>query len=709
MTPRAVLDELDARRAELADEVTDALGTGADASDRAAAAWRPSRLLIRLAALAAVAAAPAALLVGAAPGVSDAVGSGRATIGGLAILQWVAIPAAAFALVAFLNGRTGPRPVVVAAATVGALAATAIAFAATGGAIGLAVIVAAPAAAAARVVHPALLIDGHVPSTRGRALIAHRAADTAGIAAAFLTASGLAQLGLTWRGAFLALAIVSFTVIALCARGLETLPASSYDQAPPAPLREHWKRALNAPTVRRVLGIWAALGALVIPALSFVGFFLSDRWHVTSTGRLGVVGVILLFGLPVLAFAGPRADQAFAADPGGPMRLVTGAALVCAVAFLVAAASPWFGVAVVALGVALAATTVIAPLLDLTALSVVSSPARPVVAAMGQAAFFGIGGVGGFLLFAGIDRRFGLAGALATLIGPALVVGLLARRASTDVAADLQRRGDDVVVRRELSRLAATGRSLPLLACRGIDFSYGPLQVLFGVDFTVDDGELVALLGTNGAGKSTLLRVISGLGTPTRGSVHLRGEDITFLDPQARLRTGIAQVPGGRAVFGPMSVADNLRVIGAGAGRGRRHTEQAIESVFEVFPQLAARRDHPAAVLSGGEQQMLGLSKALLLEPRLLLVDELSLGLAPIVVGQLLDLVRRINAAGTAVVLVEQSLNVALSIADHAYFMEKGEIRFDGPTSRLANRKDLVRSVFLGGAAQRLAKRERSA
>jgi ABC-type branched-subunit amino acid transport system ATPase component len=303
-------------------------------------------------------------------------------------------------------------------------------------------------------------------------------------------------------------------------------------------------------------------------------------------------------------------------------------------------------------------------------------------------------------VFGGIDRRFGLNGALVALLVPALGVVALARRAAGPVATDLERLGDDVVVAEEVARAPKTGRgSIPLLLCRSIDFSYGPLQVLFGVDFTVTDGQVVALLGTNGAGKSTLLRVISGLGIPARGSVHFQGEDITFIDAEARLRMGIAQVPGGRAVFGPMTVLENLSVVARARGRGKPD----FDAVFDAFPRLAERRDQPASTLSGGEQQMLGLSKALLLQPRVLLIDELSLGLAPIIVGELLAMVRRINATGTAVVLVEQSVNVALSIADHAYFMEKGEIRFDGPAAKLLDRTDLVRSVFLGGAADRLA------
>jgi ABC-type branched-subunit amino acid transport system ATPase component len=305
----------------------------------------------------------------------------------------------------------------------------------------------------------------------------------------------------------------------------------------------------------------------------------------------------------------------------------------------------------------------------------------------------------------GLDRRFGAGHAIALLAAPALVAALVVRRAAGTVDADLDHMLAQLVEEEEVRALRQRGERLPMMACRHIDFSYGQLQVLFDVNFTVDDGEIVALLGTNGAGKSTLLRVISGLGLPSRGSVRFRGIDITYVDAERRVVLGISQVPGGRAVYGPMTVADNLRVLGYTHGRDRRRVEAGIEASFDAFPCLADRRNQLASTLSGGEQQMLGLATAFILRPQLLLIDELSLGLAPKVVGELLDMVRRINAEGTAVVLVEQSANVALSVVEHAYFMEKGEIRFDGPARSLLARPDLLRSVFLEGASKGLAGR----
>src|SRR5205807_3953274 len=181
--------------------------------------------------------------------------------------------------------------------------------------------------------------------------------------------------------------------------------------------------------------------------------------------------------------------------------------------------------------------------------------------------------------------------------------------------------------------------------------------------------------------------------------VRYRGQEITYLDAERRLRLGVTQIPGGRAVFGPMTVVENLRSFGYTLAGDRGAIDRAIETSFDAFPRLYERRNSLASTLSGGEQQMLGLSKALMLRPRLLLIDELSLGLARVIVAQLLEMVRRINADGTAVVLVEQSVSIALNLVEHAYFMEKGDIRFDGRARDLLARDDLLRAVVLQGTS----------
>ncbi|HEV3352272.1 MAG TPA: ATP-binding cassette domain-containing protein [Acidimicrobiales bacterium] len=237
-----------------------------------------------------------------------------------------------------------------------------------------------------------------------------------------------------------------------------------------------------------------------------------------------------------------------------------------------------------------------------------------------------------------------------------------------------------------------------IVSCEDIDASYGQIQVLFGVHLQVQEGEMLALLGTNGAGKSTVLRVVAGLLRPQRGRVIFEGEDITDLDPVERVKRGLVTVPGGRGVFGSLTVAENLRLAAWLAKGDTAFVEQARARIFLLFPALERRLGTKASSLSGGEQQMLTLAQALLCRPRLLLIDELSLGLAPTVVGTLIDVVRQINADGTSVVVVEQSVNVATGIATRAEFMEKGQVRFSGPTADLAARPDLLRSVFLSQA-----------
>jgi ABC-type branched-subunit amino acid transport system ATPase component len=234
-----------------------------------------------------------------------------------------------------------------------------------------------------------------------------------------------------------------------------------------------------------------------------------------------------------------------------------------------------------------------------------------------------------------------------------------------------------------------------LVECKGLDVAYGPVQVLFGVDFEVDEGEIVALLGTNGAGKSTLLKAISGLIDPSAGTVSLDGHDITGADAEAVTRAGVSLMPGGKGIFPTVTVDEHLRLAAWTFRKDAARIDAARAEVLELFPILAERHAQPAGYLSGGEQQMLALAQAFMTKPRLLLVDELSLGLAPTVVGHLLDVLRTVHAAGTTIVLVEQSVNVALTLAQRAVFMEKGEVRFTGPTADLLERPDLLRSVFI--------------
>lgn len=237
-----------------------------------------------------------------------------------------------------------------------------------------------------------------------------------------------------------------------------------------------------------------------------------------------------------------------------------------------------------------------------------------------------------------------------------------------------------------------------MLQARDINFSYGNLQVLFGASLEVTPGEALALLGTNGAGKSTLLRVISGLEKADSGQVFLAGEDISNQPAEHLAARGLVLIPGGRAVFPDMTVDDNLQMQSFVVRKNKRSVQERRQNVLETFPRLAERLTQQAGSLSGGEQQQLALARALMLEPKVLCIDELSLGLAPVIVAELLEIVARIHASGVTLILVEQSLNIAAELCDRAVFLEKGQVKFEGKTAELLERDDIARAVFLGDA-----------
>jgi len=240
----------------------------------------------------------------------------------------------------------------------------------------------------------------------------------------------------------------------------------------------------------------------------------------------------------------------------------------------------------------------------------------------------------------------------------------------------------------------------PILQTKALEFSYGKMQVLFGVSVEVGQGEALALLGTNGAGKSTLLKLIAGLERPSSGQVFFGGENVSGSEAEELVRRGMVLVAGGRSVFTDMTVEENLKMQALTVRRRGRSFSERCEVVFGAFPRLSARLSQSAGSLSGGEQQQLALAKALLLEPKVLCIDELSLGLAPVVVGELMQIVKGIHRSGVALVVVEQSLNIAAEICDRAVFMEKGEVRFEGRTADLLDRDDIARAVFLGGGVK---------
>lgn len=236
---------------------------------------------------------------------------------------------------------------------------------------------------------------------------------------------------------------------------------------------------------------------------------------------------------------------------------------------------------------------------------------------------------------------------------------------------------------------------MSMLKVEGLNVYYGSIHAIKGVSFEVNQGEIVTMIGANGAGKSTTLRTISGLVKAKSGSITYNNEQLLGKPINAILAAGIAQVPEGRRVFPDMTVLENLK-IGAYLRKDKEEIEKDIEWVYELFPRLKERNWQLAGTLSGGEQQMLAMGRALMSKPKLLMLDEPSMGLAPILVEQIFDIIRELHAAGTTILLVEQNAQAALSVADRAYVLETGKISLTGTGAELMA-SDAVRKAYLGG------------
>jgi branched-chain amino acid transport system ATP-binding protein len=234
-----------------------------------------------------------------------------------------------------------------------------------------------------------------------------------------------------------------------------------------------------------------------------------------------------------------------------------------------------------------------------------------------------------------------------------------------------------------------------MLKIENIDVFYGAIHALKGISVEVKEGEIVTLIGANGAGKSTILRTISGLLKPKVGQVTFEGKNIAGAAAQDIVKLGISQVPEGRRVFANMSVLENLE-LGAYIRNDKKGIQEDMEKVFLRFPRLSERRSQLAGTLSGGEQQMLAMGRALMSRPRLLLLDEPSMGLAPLLVREIFSIIKEINASGTTVLLVEQNAHMALSIAHRAYVLETGRITLSGDAKELAASEE-IRKAYLGG------------
>ncbi len=235
---------------------------------------------------------------------------------------------------------------------------------------------------------------------------------------------------------------------------------------------------------------------------------------------------------------------------------------------------------------------------------------------------------------------------------------------------------------------------MSMLEINDLEVHYGVIKAIKGVSFKVDEGEVIALIGANGAGKTTILHTITGLLKPTAGSVIFNGHDITRSAAHSIVRMGMAHVPEGRRVFSNLTVLQNLK-LGAYTRKDKNEIESNLEMVFGRFPRLKERQNQISGTLSGGEQQMLAMGRALMSNPRIILMDEPSMGLSPIFVNEIFDIIKAVKADGTTVLLVEQNAKKALSIADRGYVLETGNIVLTGPAKELLNNDD-IKKAYLG-------------
>jgi branched-chain amino acid transport system ATP-binding protein len=554
--------------------------------------------------------------------------------------------------------------------------------------------------------HNSLLADYYPLEVRPDVYGFHRMANAIGQCIGPLLGGILAAV-FGWRAPFIVFFFPSVILVVIAmrlkepGRGHFERAAAGADQAvidtdeEPPTWAESMRILWQVRTLRRIWFSLPFLAGSIIGLLVLTSLFYDEIFGLSELQRgvvaaaaepASVLGIIL--GIPL-------ASRLMLKDPGAGLKYLSFIAMGIAGIWIAFATAP-------VLWVAIAANVLISGLASLLAPGIFASLSLaipPKVRAVGYSvsAVFVLPGLLLLTIVGSIADDHGLRWGLLVMVPIFLVGAFILSSASMFVKQDINRVWTSTAAQAEVKYQRARGE-VKLLLVRNVDVSYDNVQVLFGVNLEVDEGEIIALLGTNGAGKSTLLKAIAGIVPADGGAIVFDGRDATYTPPYEIAARGITMVPGGQGVFPSLTVAENLRLAGW-LNRDRRERADAVDRALEQFPVLRDRLPEPAANLSGGQQQMLTLAMALLSRPRLLMIDELSLGLAPSIVAELLEAVKRLKEQGTTVILVEQSVNVALTVADTAYFMEKGEIRFKGPTAELLERPDVLRSVFLEGAA----------
>jgi ABC-type branched-subunit amino acid transport system ATPase component/predicted MFS family arabinose efflux permease len=554
--------------------------------------------------------------------------------------------------------------------------------------------------------HNSLLSDYHPPEVRADVFGAHQIGLAFG---AFIGGALGGMLGQVfgWRVPFFVFVVPTLVFVFLGLRLRE--PGRGHweraaagasdavigmDEVPPS-FAESVRILWQVGTLRRIWYSLPFLAAAFIGLTTLTSLFYEQTFHLDDFQR-GLVAAFAEPGQIVALLLGiPLASRLMLRDPGLGLRMLAVVGLFVAAAWTVFAFAPWLWLAIVMNFLVAAFASLLVPGIY----AALSLTIPPKVRSMGfaMATLFIVPGLIALYVVGSIADIYGIRAGL-FVVAPIFLVGAwILASGSIYVRSDINRVWTSTAAQAEVMFKRQQGE-VKLLLVRNVDVHYDNVQVLFGVDFEVDEGEIVALLGTNGAGKSTLLKTISGLVQATNGAVVFDGRDMTYAPPNEVAGRGVVQMPGGHGVFPTLTVAEHLRLASWLHRHDKKLVAEAKNHVLELFPILADRLGEPAGNLSGGQQQMLALGMAFIEKPRLLMIDELSLGLAPAIVEQLLPIVRDIAAQGTTIILVEQSANLALTIAQTAYFMEKGEIRFHGPTAELLDRPDVLRSVFLEGA-----------
>ena len=552
--------------------------------------------------------------------------------------------------------------------------------------------------------HNSLLADWFDPDHRPKVYSFHRAANAVGAIIGPILAGVLAyQFG--WRTPFLVFAFPTIILVVLGLRLREPVrgaherrlaggdeEAAATEEAPPS-YAEAWRMCWKIESLRRIFVAMPFLAVSLIGFATLASLLYEQAYGLDERAR-GVVAATSEPGQLIGLVIGARiATKLVKRDPALILKFLAVVSVVTSALSLVFAVVP-------NLGVAIAANFAIAMCLAIVGPGILASlslaiPPRARSMGFSMASLWILPGLLMLPFIGWIADNWGIRTGMAMMVPMFLLGGFVIASGGNVIDNDIVQVRQTALARAEVMNQRRRGE-VKLLLCRGVDVGYSGVRVLHEIDFEIDEGSVVALLGTNGAGKSTLLKAISGVVQADQGAIIFDGRDVTHAPPNEIAGHGIVQIPGGHGVFPGLTVQENLDAAGWLNRRDDAALDAGMATVLETFPALADRLDEPAANLSGGQQQMLALGMSFLLTPRLLMIDELSLGLAPVIVEQLLAMVRKIAASGVTIILVEQSVNVALELADTAYFMERGRIRFHGPTTELVERDDLLRSVFLG-------------